>query len=129
MIQTNELRIGNYILYLNELYVVDGVKYEGNAPSSKWRIAFRTIDGKSRNAKMENWIEPIPLTPEILEKAGFNNTRFRITNGSHDITISDDGDGWAFEPWISNIFIKIKYVHQLQNLYFSLTGEELSITL
>jgi hypothetical protein len=35
------------------------------------------------------------------------------------------GGVWHFE--FEGISIKIKYVHQLQNLYFALTGEELTI--
>jgi hypothetical protein len=67
---------------------------------------------------------PIPLTPEILLKSGFE---------AFD-------DGWyILESFTWNIYdklirwnsfqLKCQYLHQLQNLYFALTGEELEISL
>lgn len=144
MIKASELRIGNIILYLNELYVVDGIKYEPNAPSSKWRIGFRMVDDNNqaarilRNAKMENWIEPVPLEPEILEKCGFiqgNDLTDRnvfYATGRHKgiasvtvsggIMISGAGKSMVLDA-------HIEYLHQLQNLYFALTGDELVVNL
>jgi len=69
MIQENELRRGNYILYLNELYVVTGMKDESAV--RRLRVYFQTLNGELKNAKLLNWITPIPLTPEILENCGF----------------------------------------------------------
>lgn len=52
MILAKDLRIGNYILYLNELYIVDGIQYEmGLNGSDNWRINFRTIDDKNASQK------------------------------------------------------------------------------
>jgi hypothetical protein len=72
-----------------------------------------------------NWdrIKPIPLTEEWLLKFGFDGwdlgkyTLIR-TNGNFFIT-GHKG------PIAQNIF----FVHQLQNLYFALTNEELTIKL
>lgn len=50
-------------------------------------------------------IQPIPLTNEIRKKAG------------------------DFVDFSANHYDHIQYVHQLQNLYFALTGEELNINL
>lgn len=77
-------------------------------------------------------INGIPLTPEILEKAGFV-----IPAGNHSYTVVEDGViKYKFEMGFYHTFIigntvfsHIKYVHQLQNLYFDLTGEELEINL
>jgi len=69
--------------------------------------------------------EPIPLTEEWLERFGFEE---------------DDSVGWlkrfdksdsffidlSFMYWGENS-VKLTHVHQLQNLYFALTGEELTI--
>jgi hypothetical protein len=52
---------------------------------------------------------PIPLTAEYLKKFGFSDGDYK------DRYKSDE------------IFIKIEYVHELQNLYFDLTGEWLSL--
>ena len=139
-IQPNELRVGNYILYLDELYIVDGIKYEENAPEQKYRIAFKTIDGKLRNAKMSNWINPIPLTPSVLtEWCGFSCKQ----GGSDNIYEWHIGNNPVTHDWLfcitefrhdntffyRNGYHVIKYLHQLQNLYFALTGEELTVNL
>jgi hypothetical protein len=69
----------------------------------------------------------IPLTPEILVKAWFEN-RYNI----QCYLYSDRKGGWyyqlngdIFSVGEENIKNPIEYVHQLQNLYFALTGEEL----
>jgi hypothetical protein len=72
----------------------------------------------------------IPLTPEILEKAGFvksinfDNTYIKLIKGESFI-LKDCKDGTFFVY----TGIRCQYLHQLQNLYFALTGEELNIEL
>ncbi len=78
--------------------------------------------------------EPIPLTEEWLTKFGFHKTAeddFDKTFGDIDqISIRSnklyvtDKFGVYLNP--KRIAI-IQYVHQLQNLYFALTSEELTI--
>lgn len=70
-------------------------------------------------------IQPIPLTEEWLLKFGFN--KFPASN------LWDRDDFWTLyystekKKWIfDHLEMSIKYVHQLQNLYFALTGEELT---
>jgi hypothetical protein len=137
MIPVNELRINNYILYLDEVYMVHGLKYEENAPSEKWRVAFKTIDGKLENAKMANWINPIPLTPELLEKCGFEkhepDSIFRSVSYTiwEDVAcfriIKRDGDYFSIPGYPAT---RIYHLHQLQNLYFAIMNQgELSIIL
>lgn len=96
------------------------------------------VEGES-NREHFDAIEPIPLTEEWLLKLGgckAQNNWFRFTampsenkeiitihiNTSSFIT-SCFGDE-ALEPCF---FKECKYVHQLQNLYFALTGEELTL--
>jgi len=113
MIKSNELRIGNL------------VEQKVNSDSGTYCII--TAIGLLTESDID--AEPIPLTPEILEKAGF------------DIDI----DGYFVIKkclyWLDEGVIQIslghaplfncpcKFVHQLQNLYFALTGEELPIEL
>ena len=65
------------------------------------------------------YVEPIPLTEECLKKFGISNIWvFEI--------FGDDSRGFHISyPYGEWIFIK--YVHELQNLYFALVGEELEI--
>jgi hypothetical protein len=73
--------------------------------------------------------KPIPLTEEWKLKFGFEKTEwdnfnsFRLSIGNNDYTIVLYTDGNCEVGDI--ITCKIEYVHQLQNLYFALTGEEL----
>ena len=77
-----------------------------------------------------NLIKPIPLTEEWLLKFGFKKSNVYCF-GNHKLIIESlMGDRhscrYRINPnesiWIS----ELHYVHQLQNLYFALTGEELT---
>jgi hypothetical protein len=92
---------------------------------------------------------PIPLTPEILVKAGFAKyqwmdgyfikTKFgdlMIQFLTHRVylyftNVGGDSQGMKMrgKRYVGNINTtqNITYLHQLQNLYFALTGEELEI--
>lgn len=79
-------------------------------------------------------ISPILITEEWLVKFGFT---YNIEEGwGYDFNIgcsisrSDDYVWYYFgniEPFWTDIVPEIKYIHQLQNLCFVLTGEEMSI--
>lgn len=84
-------------------------------------------------------VEPIPLTPELLERCGFkangddNAPYWRIiTQGNALFTLQATVNPAQFKVWFDNptcIFIPMAFLHQLQNLYHALTGEELAIHL
>ena len=69
------------------------------------------------------WYTPIPLTKEWFLKFGFKkegNTAKYWTLGTVDL--------WEISgTYVNDLDYEVKYVHQLQNLYFALTGEELII--
>jgi uncharacterized protein YukJ len=76
---------------------------------------------------------PIPITEEWLLKFGFTRIKSKTTycdDGFIDVWNKDgfllDDKGVLIE--YTENFVRIYYVHQLQNLYFALQGEELSIT-
>jgi len=75
---------------------------------------------------------PIKLTEEWLVKFGFVNGIKRIDEANHlNLFNSVGADGYLFYigyPYeYAGTDLEIKHVHQLQNLYFALTGEELEI--
>ena len=81
------------------------------------------------------YIEPIPLTEEILLKCGFEKGYImyfiRICETRCYLRPSYRG-GYYYGicPYIELRDCKtIQYLHQLQNLYFALTGKELEIKL
>lgn len=74
-------------------------------------------------------IHPVPLTEEWLLKFGLGYDN--ITYWKDEIMIAPNKDG-VFNVWYhtlsyGKLYITIQYVHQLQNLYFALTGQELEL--
>jgi hypothetical protein len=132
--KVNELRIGNYVAEheCDPFYfqVEEIRKYVG---SDLW-VYYRSGSIKTKEP------EPIPLTEEWFLKLGFNYHNpfqdedsdfyvFQIkTSKGESITFgyASDVNGWFTDRLL--ITVNIYYVHQLQNLYFALTGEELKLT-
>lgn len=117
--KANELRIGNWINdngYNSIIGVIDSHYHAIQISGSPRMIALETI-------------EPIPLTDEWVLRFGFKkDSMVNITfflKGFGYITIPKNGNCIFRKEGIEVI---IKYVHQLQNLYFALTGEELTIS-
>lgn len=116
MIKASELRIGNW-------------------------LTLEYLNGKKRNVQIieigikDDFLnfEPIPLTPEILEACGFE--REGITSLSLDgfplylKIIENSVECWGFHYVGKLIKIPCQHLHQLQNLFFALTGEELRVEL
>ena len=84
----------------------------------------------------ESLFEPIPLTEEWLQKLGFSvinessaGKRYGyVVDGvfSSDLTFTF----WKTTKEVGKFFrggLELKSVHQLQNLYFALTGAELTV--
>ncbi len=71
---------------------------------------------------------PIPLTEEWLLKFGFKR---QINQPYADYILNDWGICYEIDTnnyfWYDYDKLEIKYVHQLQNIYFALTGDELEI--
>ena len=110
--KANELRIGNWFIP----FIEDGAE-----------LGPRPIRAMEFLALSENphWGNPIPLTEEWLLKFGFESNPYQDRYEKDPIHIECaiiEGETYL---WIENI-PHIKYVHQLQNLYFALTGEELT---
>lgn len=122
--KAEELRIGNYV---HEKYYNRGYKFE---PIKLKDILSTHIVCSLDNAHNFEDIEPIPLTEEILLKCGFEFfDNERIFN---NFVIEDFHNGNYYFTAGEGIKLHekhIEYLHQLQNLYFSLTGEELNVKL
>lgn len=71
-------------------------------------------------------MQPIPLTEEWLLKFGFNKNKLGFYSKGRFSYHHEYG--WKIlENWVKGWVgvAELKYVHQLQNLYFALTGKEL----
>lgn len=116
--KASELRIGNWI-----------VAKDFNKP---FQVAANTFtDMIQRFIANEQIHQPIPLTEEWLLRFGFikdDPKWFRKPNTFPYICCNLKGE--AALEYNTDFIVpatQIKYVHQLQNLYFALTGEELTI--
>ena len=107
MIKSNELRVGNWVMTLG-IYK-DSFERAGNVK----------VDAELIKLCDENKIGllSISLTPEILEKCGFGLKEPSVTYV------------WKFSSFGEVEITTCKYLHQLQNLYFALTGEELKVNM
>jgi len=119
----SELRIGNWVDVL-------GISREVLGISNKLRPDCGYYEFSGLIPLKGIHINPIPITEEWLLKFGFkdvfNEGWFQI----NDFWIqSNSGDIWLgtkTNTWRSlKLNVSVKRVHQLQNLYFALTGEEL----
>ena len=114
MIQANELRIGNYI-YL---------------PSQTENFAVKVNRVSNDNVNGFDFSETkgIELTEDWLLKFGFEEQTpkyFVLDLGDFSMRYyyNFSGSTWKFE--LEDKTLKIKFVHQFQNLYFALTQKEL----
>jgi len=120
--KANELRTGNYLDY----------RLKDNKIVVSWED-LREFDRKEQYV-LDSIYLPIPLTEEWLIKFGFGKSEFdneMIDNVSlKDIVINCNYErgGVELEGETESQYLNhIKHVHQLQNLYFALTNEELTI--
>ena len=132
--KANELRIGNYI---NNEQRTEFVRAVDN-----WRIQCHLLTDKKQETLYEvsiHLIKPIPLTEQWLVDFGFDKNINKNQIDSIEMKLSIDNNKTIFSSCgtldggmvvlclcAGNYFSNnLKYVHQLQNLYFALTGKEL----
>jgi len=127
--KANELRIGNYVY---------GVSYRIEIIiqlSNDYCITDHHLP-ELLSAPMQleyKYINPIILTEEILLNSGFYKTMdwtFAINlfgNLKLVYYLGEKGFSIGFKNYSD--FNNLKFLHQLQNLYFSLTNKELKINL
>jgi hypothetical protein len=125
--KANELRIGNLVFY----HIVDKLderkEWDEVSPIDIQDLA--NIEHDNEIGKTESEYNPIPLTEEWLLKSGFERSGDDLLfdiNTMFFVSYNDD----EFVHLKSNhleIIASIKYVHELQNLYFALTNNELII--
>ncbi len=117
-LKANELRIGNWVTLIKENI------YE----NKDYQLDAYDIYKASEFDDITECLLPIPLTEEWLIKFGVYDKKLCIDNGAF-LWIDDDFTFAVGEPYeAGGNDKKIKYVHQLQNLYHSLTvGLELQI--
>lgn len=123
MIDSKELRIGNWVSDIHA------------SPSGMWPVrklnSRGCVYGDKLYSKYEN-LKPIVLSPELLEKCGFNRLPLSSVNRwykYHPIFGLQLSKGEWYLHGYKHYPQGVKYLHQLQNLHYFLAGEELNINL
>lgn len=140
MIKANELRVGN--LLLNHEAEPDALAIVESfwLMEDQWFIEW--IDTKT-NESIGAWsmeaFSRIPLTPEWLERCGFVDGRINYSYHTRLLIRPYETASQGVFPGKWRVTLidtvpysigkQLEYVHQLQNLYFALTGEELNVKL
>src|SRR5687768_11711534 len=122
MISTLDLRIGNLITVAEAIYPITAI--------TETKVHVKGFKGSIKQEELH----PIPLTHEILEKAGFKQ------RGKTDLYDKLPLEGFIYKLHANRVMIfhpgqntlyhslnsYIAFLHQLQNLYYCLTGREIS---
>ena len=129
--KVNELRIENY------------VNIEGDVVKVKeiYEKSIYYANGEYESYATEDFIHPIELTEEVLVKIGFKKNTiygsvieyFPIDDNLASIFCTKEKQNIRIQVVRKNtsetIAKYIKYLHELQNIYYCLTNEELEVEL
>jgi hypothetical protein len=137
--EPTELRIGNLVkgnhLYEGKELIIKGISYDDH------RILY--FDGTVAGEYIYD-CSGVQLTEEWLHKFGFSEENYHVgfigidhkAGGmTTDFVLTEPnvlGEfqkcyAWEFKTGRLPKFIELQFVHELQNLFFTLTGEELTI--
>lgn len=139
-----ELRIGNIVTVDNPKYHpqlkgvllrVIGIRENVIADKIEHCLQLEHVAKKANTyyqtySQFTEYINPIPLTEQWLLDFGFEIEREHYDKGRLSILLADNNNDYYkngrvfYKSW-AIMEAQPKYVHQLQNLYFALTQEEL----
>lgn len=147
MINANELRVGNWVWAIieKEQVLTNRVheKVAGIINNGDIDIIIKNQDAV--NCVFDpKLIEPIELTDIIILKSGFRREDFEVIQCYYKLErgfqlvlfkkeeafllmLAKESNDFNYDE--SSVLIPVTYVHQLQNLYFALTGVEIKIEL
>jgi hypothetical protein len=132
MIDVTELRLGNYFLYKAAVRIL---------PAKCSFAHFALGEGLAKQ------VFPIALKPDVLLKCGFTeNKKYHLLPEAREfvltlpVTGNNKNEIYAYlnsknesyaRAAVNNLIItnNFYYVHQLQNIYYALTGKELDVML
>lgn len=127
MINANELRIGNWGFDL-EYFQITSIDEKGVNRNNDFVLCDGTKISSYRCTL--NSICGIPLTPEILESAGFEKRNSNILwTFKDDFFIEKEGAGFEILAGEYTIGETFHYLHELQNICYFLFKVELPINL
>jgi hypothetical protein len=139
MIKANELRIGNVVInpHTKEICTVRGIKpnYKQTRNRSNGEFFYwldvEKYDGMNVTVDL---FSGIPITEDWLVRLGLEKSHgmwsryFQESNpGFFYLELFENGKFHLTNTDYGKSSVAIEYVHQLQNLYFAITGEELTL--
>lgn len=130
MIQITDYRVGNYLWVdrvLRRICLINADEGFDGAPY----IGFQGNDAHPYERCSSTRLEAAPLSDELLLQVGFSpasgarllHTSFAPGCYILEVEGSFDGERGA----VHTVRRRVGYLHQLQNLYFALTGSELRL--
>ena len=122
--KTTELRVGNYIedCFDVKRYEVRQLDLEDFSAMLNYR-----------NSSHPNTYRAVKLNDEWIKSFGFENIKtqdkFFTKDNTIGISTADDKFRFIQGNFVYQIILReLEYVHELQNLYYSITGVELSVS-
>lgn len=116
--KVHELRIGNMVVQKvlpKTMIKISSLSFNGWVKSTEDKPLLYKV----------NEIEGIPIDKEYLLRLGFRIVETMAYKKDKLYLYKSDNNDWIYlHPFHPT---KIKYVHQLQNLYFELIGRELTL--
>jgi hypothetical protein len=123
MIKANELRIGNKVDYYGNIVTINYINDTDVGFSDYVPFDYPLLDE----------INPVPITEDRLVRFGFKrDTKYDWELKVNGVIFYGMVDNRQYD-YLNSIFIlnlpdskiNIHHIHQLQNLYYALTGEEM----
>jgi len=130
-LKCTDLRIGNYVLFNNVRCKIAEIERD--------RVVIEYHNGDTDYYYIY-YIDPIELTEEMLKKIGFEKD-----GNNYSLVCGDIEVGFYIDNFKQVLYINVsrekrfyknelrsydvKYLHQLQNTYHTLTGKELEVEL
>lgn len=120
MIKAEDLRIGDLVRYGKDVISIQAVhtNYEEGFIKDKYNVGYNCDE-----------LDPIPLTPEILEKNGFEMRKGTVVYAKNRLALKplDEGKGYqVYQVGLGNLrlfYVEVrfvKYVHELQHILWVL---------
>jgi len=134
--KASELRTGNLIYFLDDRKLsIKKICTIGQIPDAETmkvkadRYFIGFLDSGFWMDFKDGKFKPIPLTNEWIKNFGFTESEAIgvFFSGKIDLERISSDQGYGVSIHEEPIGLEINYVHQLQNLYYSLTGEELTL--
>lgn len=135
--KANEIRIGNWVNIQSHDKYAQIIEIKSGRPDNRDFVRISSPNLDTQFAVEISQISPIPLTEEILLKAGlkksdsnfFNEYQRKIGDILFSVMVSTEGKFFFIPSVHVRWSIELKSVHQLQNLFYYLCGEEIKIEL